>query len=210
MIFDGHNVASEVDGDQFIYRPLRRGERERLWTEMSNMPTRIADRWEREIVESRIVVSEWACSIHELEDWKYRDIATLVLGVDNNEQEQADETNLADCVRLYEQYPWLRDVSCESCKAWMYDPLKGHVYQNNVTGELEAVQRPQGWPVPCESGACPKGHWTNPLELSPKNRLALQHYEETAGDGITGRTRRVIEDAKRSARANGQTDGGAG
>lgn len=196
MTFDGQHVAGEVNGDQFIYRPLRKGERERLYAEMRGMPERIAERWEREVVENRIVVAEWDCSIRDMDDETYRNVATCVLGLDNEQQEQSDEANLTECVRLWESHPWLRNTSCESCRKWLYDPLTGHLHRNNYDGELEPVPRPAGWPLPCDAGLCPKGHWKNPVEMSEKNRLALQCYEETSEPGWV---KQVIENAKHSA-----------
>lgn len=43
----------------------------------------------------------------------------------------------------------------------------------------EPVLRPQYSLVPCEHHheLCPKGHWSDPKELSQKNALAYNHYQ---------------------------------
>lgn len=212
MICDGYNRIGAVNGDRFVYRPLTRFDRRRLECELKNLPELLAEKWERQIVERQIVVAEWDCSVHDMDDDTYRTVATLVLGYDNDAEEIADEENIAAFVYLRERWPWLATTSCGSCRAWLYDPVAGHLYRNNVDGEMEPIRRPPGYPILCEGGWCPKGHWSKPVELSEKNQLALQYHETASAatdDPIVSRTRKVIEDAIGSARADSQTDGRA-
>jgi hypothetical protein len=212
VIYDGYSRIGCVNGDQFLYRPLLRQERQYLEALFRDCTDLLAETIEKQIVEERILAAEFGCSIADFDDETYRTVATQVLGYGNDEQEIADETNLADAVYLRERSPWLAKTSCASCRKWLYDPVAGKLFQNNVDGEMQPIPRPEGYPLLCEGGTCPKGHWSKPVELSPKNQLALQHYETTAGgadDPIVGRTRKVIEDAKRRARADAEADGRA-
>jgi hypothetical protein len=211
MIHDGHNRVGSVNGDAFVYRSLLRQDRRCLEALFSDLSPLLAEKLERQIVEAQIVVADWDCSVRDMDDETYRTVAELVLGYGNDEQEIADETNLAQFVELRERYPWLANTSCASCRKWLYDPVAGKLFQNNVDGEMQPIPRPDGYPLLCEGGSCPKGHWSRPVELSEKNKLALQHYETTAGgdDPIVGRTRKVIEDAKCRARADAEADGRA-
>ena len=209
---DGYNRSACLsNGDWFVYRPLNRHDRQALESELGQLPELIAEKWERQIVERQIVVSHWECAVTDFSDDLYRELATLVLGYGNDEQEIADEQNLADGVYLRSRYPWLANTSCASCRAWLYDPVAGKLFENNIDGEMQPLPRPEGYPLLCEGGVCPKGHWSNPVELSAKNKLALQYYETSAGadDPIVQRNRRVIEDAVSRARADCESDGRA-
>lgn len=213
MILDGYNRTARLSsGDWFVYRALGRHDRQRLEHELKDLPDLLAEKLERQIVEGQIVVADWECSVRDMDDETYCTVATLVLGYGNDEQEIADETNLADAVFLRERYPWLANTSCASCRKWLYDPVAGKLFQNrNEDGEMQPLPRPEGYPLLCEGGACPKGHWSRPVELSETNKLALQYYETTAGgdDPIVGRNRKVIEDAKCRARADEEVAGRA-
>lgn len=211
MIHDGYLRIARFNGDQFVYRPLLRHERNGLETLFRDLSPLLAEKLERRLVEERIVAAEWDCAVADMDDEMYRELATLVLGYGNDEQEIADEQNLDAAVYLRERYPWLFNTPCSACRKWLYDPVAGRLFQNNVDGEMEPIPRPEGYPLLCEGGTCPKGHWSNPVELSEKNRLALQHYETSSGvdDPIVQRNRKLIEDAQRRARADAEADGRA-
>jgi hypothetical protein len=210
---DGYNRSACLsNGDWFVYRALTRHDRAALESEFRNLPALIAEKWERQIVERQIVVSHWDCAVADFEDDLYRELATLVLGYDTDEQEIADETNLANGVYLRTRWPWLFNTPCSACRKWLYDPVAGKLFQNNVDGEMQPLPRPDGYPLLCEGGTCPKGHWSNPVELSEKNKLALQYCETFAAssdDAVASRNRRVIQNAVDRAREDVEVDGRA-
>lgn len=209
---DGYNRSGALsNGDWFVCRPLNRFERQALERELGGLPELLAEKWERQIVEQRIVVAQWDCAVADMDDTTYRELATLVIGYGSDEREVADESNLAEFVYLRERWPWLATTSCASCRKYLYDPVDGKLFENNMDGEMQPLLRPEGYPILCENGVCPKGHWKSPVELSEKNRLALQYCETTTGgdDPIVQRNRRVIEDAVDRARADAEADGRA-
>ena len=221
MICDGHNETGELNGDQFVYRPLRMRHRKAVWEELRRFPQRIAMRLEREIVESRIVAAEWSCAVHDFDDETYAALWKLTFGIGRTEQEQADETNLHRGVYVLRRWPHMERVSCEQCRVWQWNPLTGEQHKQmgvplkrRCEGTLcDALSREWGQ---LSGTACPRGYWAKPNDLSEKNRLAYQHYQacEAAGsfldDPLVMDNARIIRDAIRLSEQDEAADGRAG
>jgi hypothetical protein len=89
--------------------------------------------------------------------------------------EEAELLNLRQSVALLLKTPLLGLRSCEMCKRWWFDPDTNKIVRVGTADLL----RPPHAPVPCDTDAgCLKGHWSNPLEMSPKNRKAWNHWLE--------------------------------
>ncbi len=101
-------------------------------------------------------------------------------------------------------HPKFAARDCRHCRLWQYDDEKGTVKQR------DGQDRPRFGPCLCEvptkdgKSLCPKGHWTEPVELSRRNIRAYNHYLECKATGnfpddpIVGRNAgiiRAIEDA---------------
>ena len=201
MTLDGFNECAEVNGEMFVYRPFTRHDRKAIAQQLLALPGRMAEKLERQLVASRIVCSEWGCLVKDLSDDLYREVLEITFGVGRDEQEVQDETNLADGVYLEVRYPWLAKTSCKSCKHWWWNPLTGELARQ----EGDPLRRPEDQQLMCEVGRCPKGHWQNPIELSPKNRLAYEHWKTCSAlpdDPIVNRNARIIQESTDRARAD--------
>lgn len=89
-------------------------------------------------------------------------------------QERNDVDNLRRGIVLVAKYPHLLHVTCQQCRYWHYDPIDGDL----ATREGEPLRRIPGSVLMCETrDGCPRGHWSKPVELSEKNRLAWEHYK---------------------------------
>jgi hypothetical protein len=88
-------------------------------------------------------------------------------------------------VRLF--HPQIARRPCEACKLYVYDDkCDGETWTFapgpttfQRTGNKPVSRGPKEKP-PCDHDpkACPKGHHTNPIELSEQNQQALDHYHE--------------------------------
>lgn len=101
----------------------------------------------------------------------------------DNPTEQEDVDNLIYGTRLFATNPRLATRSCELCKRWLFDEDTGLVAKSGG----KYLARRKNTPTLCDSGSqekCPKGHHSDPREMSPKNNQALNHYLEWEGTGV--------------------------
>lgn len=80
-------------------------------------------------------------------------------------------------VELILYHPKVAYRSCQSCQEYLYDEDTGQVSIDRKFATPRAEKRPAVMPPPCRTCiGCPKGTPENSRELSPKNRLAYEHY----------------------------------
>lgn len=192
---DGYTIVGNFEsvGD-LVYRPALRLER----LDVLAVASRVAD---------RVSVLRPAVARHTLNPvpsrvWQdsevWLPIVSAVLGADTALQEQEDETNLREGVKLRYTYPHLEVVSCADCKKFVYSPLEGRFAPNEGPPWL----RPEGDSLLCETReGCPKGTPDRQRVLSPKNDMALKFDLECRAvgqwpdDPIVRRNAKIIGDA---------------
>lgn len=194
MIRDGYQeIGTLSTGDRFVYRPYLQADRVAIRNLLDGIPELLANELLASLIEKQIIASEWETDIRDWPDDLCNELTRIVLGIGRDEQEVADEKNLHDGLVLRTRYPWLAKVSCEQCRHWWYSPLNGRTAKR----EGQALKRIPGTPLLCEGGDCPKGHWSDPVQLSERNELAVRWCETypATDDPIDARNRRVIRDA---------------
>lgn len=89
--------------------------------------------------------------------------------------EAGDMKNLRQSALLMMKHPLLGIRSCQLCKTWWFDEDTRKIV--NIGGVN--ARRPAHAAVACDTDAgCLKGHWSNPVELSDKNKKAWEHWLE--------------------------------
>jgi hypothetical protein len=92
----------------------------------------------------------------------------------NADTEDYDLKNLKSGVELFLQHPMLGLRSCQLCRKYWYDEDSYTVVTDH---DGRPKTRPEHAPVACETGTgCLKGHHSDPIELSEKNKQAWRHY----------------------------------
>lgn len=111
---------------------------------------------------------------------------------------QADVQNLYDGVILELTQPQFAKRDCSDCKKWWYDDDTGKVVMKGG----KPLLRPADSVLLCQTEAgCPKGTPENSKALSPRNRMAWNHFRDCAAvgqfpdDPIVRRNARVIRSA---------------
>ena len=195
------------NGDGLLFRPYTRDDRASIRALLSSVPELLGNKLLADLIERQIVAAEWETDIRDWPDDLCNELMEIVLGVGRDELEVADEKNLHDGLVLRSRYPWLSKVSCEQCRYWWYSPTNGRTAKRNG----KPLKRIPGTPLLCDEGGCPKGHWSDPVQLSERNELAVRWCETypATDDPIDARNRRVmravLDESSREA-----TDGGAG
>lgn len=205
FIADGYTGTAELDGDYFAYRPITRQERVLLRETLSTIPDLLGERIERRIVESRIVYSTWGCTLDCFHDETYERIRDLAFGIGRTKQEIEDEKNLYDGVRLVSRYPHFRKIDCDYCRKWHINPKTGTRIIQHYSDPTQP--RPDGSQLLCEVGECPRGHWSNPVALSPKNETCYRHYrlfrQGPPQDSIVAKNWEIIRRAESDSTVDG-------
>jgi hypothetical protein len=113
-------------------------------------------------------------------------------------------------------HPEISQRSCEDCRKYVFDDsadrdgrwtFKAAPKTFKRTGD-KPIERAAGERTPCEKqlGACPKGHWTKPLMMSRKNRMAWIAYKRWKAvgnfpdDPIVARNAAIIADLEEQRR----------
>lgn len=209
MILDGGTILCSLsNGDRFLCRPFRKADRAAIKQTLEGVPEILGQQLIADLVESRIVKSEFETDIREWPDELCDELMRITFGVGRDEQEVADEANLRAGTVLATRTPWLAKVSCEQCGHYWYDPLVGRTAKRDGV----PLRRIPGTPLACDSGRCPKGHWSNPVQFTERNALAFQwcSTRPPSSDPVDARNREVINDAVQSAKGSQRTDGAAG
>lgn len=215
MIDDGYNETGKVAGYTLVYRPLLRHQR----VEIQNLLEYVL---EEDFAEQAADIM-WPRIIYgpdlndKLDEEQLAQLFLLVTGFGRAEQERNDEQNLRHGTRIHLRFPHLSETSCDSCRAWFWDPITGR------NAQRPPVRRPEGAPLLCEIpmpprvSACPKGHYSKPLTFSPKNLQAYRHFRECEATGsfpddpIVRRNAAIIrEQINEFESQNHRPDGAAG
>lgn len=114
--------------------------------------------------------------------------------------EKRDATNLRDGVVLELVHPMYAQRPCELCKKMWFSEETGKIVMRG------AVELRREGPTICQTAeGCPKGTPENQKTLSPKNRLAWNHFRGCAATGtfpddpIVRRNARIIREAMQIA-----------
>lgn len=124
-----------------------------------------------------------------------------------------DARNLLAGVSLEVRHPHLAKVTCDQCRDWWFDPIEGTTVKDQ---DGNAARRESRDDVLCNTlTGCPRGHFTNPVSLSDKNRQAWRHFQECDAVGRfpddpmvafnASVIRDVLEREDRRARTDGST-----
>jgi len=170
MIADGYTEYRELHGFHFAYRPLLAHQRAAIKAEWEPWPDSLVERAIFRIIAEQVVHADW----EQIPDEHLTDIWRVVTGTGNDQQEKRDAENLAKGARLHLEYPHLARTTCQQCRHWFYNPLEQRVARDHAGTPLK---RPPSGMVLCQTPIpCPKGHFTAPLEFSPKNKQAFRHW----------------------------------
>lgn len=189
MIDDGYTKVIHLSGPVF-YRPMTAAQREHVWWMADAMDEDASEAFIEEAIRMQIVHGD------------VQDVNTVRFAVFGDpEEEERDEENLREGVKVVHKYPWLKNVTCSQCRVWWFNPLDG------TCATRDGQQLRRCGKVLCETNdSCPKGHWKSPIEFSEKNQRAYDHYLECKATGrfpndpIVLRNARIIEEAIRAAR----------
>lgn len=188
MILDGYTEVFTCDEMTVIYRPTTHRTRRELLKLLRSVPATFGLRSILcPAVCSRIVSWDWRenptpAVLLSIRDWHtplFTKLSGTVLGVGTAQTERADAVNLAMGVRLRLLYPETEKLSCSDCQEWWCDPLSGEF----VKLRGERIARGNA-PLLCSTrDGCPVGTPAKQRRLSPKNKLAYEHYLECQATG---------------------------
>lgn len=187
-IFDGYTEVYQCEEMTVVYRPLTHRVRRETYTLLRSVPAMYGLRSILcPVVSSRIVSWDWRepasstvlLSIRDYHPLLFESLSRTVLGVGTARTEQDHAVNLAMGVRLRLLYPETAKLSCEDCQKWWVDPLDGEYVK--VGGKCLARGSA---PLLCQTqDGCPAGIPTRQRRLTPRNKLAYEHYLECAATG---------------------------
>lgn len=109
-------------------------------------------------------------------------------------------------------HPTVAYRDCEDCKAWMYDEETGERALRHGRPIKRAGKPPCGFPTGPDTTRCPKGTPEAGIELSERNWLAWQHYQECAAvgqfpdDPIVKRNAAIISRVEKAAEQHRQAE----
>ncbi len=200
-------MSASFDNRAFGYRPALQNEC--AWLETAVLSLRGNERAIREIEHNTIRRHlEW--SSWPFMEWSEdeRDILFLIIIGKAKPQRgephtQVDVQNLYDGVLLELTKPQYAKRDCNACKKWWYDDDTGKVVRKGDN----LLLRPANTVLLCQTPAgCPKGTPEKPKSLSPKNRLAWNHFRDCEAvrsfpdDPIVRRNARIIRLAMAAAK----------
>lgn len=95
-------------------------------------------------------------------------------------------------MRLLTFHPVVASRPCEFCRQYQHKDevpvgeLRWTFGAVRTDRSGEPIPRHKGQKTPCEidKNACPKGHWSNPVQLTDQNWRALVHYRECKAVGV--------------------------
>lgn len=189
MICDGYTrVFTWEDEMTVVYRPLTHRRRREMFSLLQQVPATFGlPSIFCSTVASRIVQWDWREPptqqvLMNLRDYHlplFENLCKTVLGVGTSRTEQADAINLVMGVRLKLLYPDTDKLDCGECQKWWIDPINGEYVK--VGGQK--LERGVS-PLLCSTrDGCPAGKPERQRRLSPKNRLAYEHYLECEATG---------------------------
>ena len=193
MIADGQNRFHQVACYSFVYRPLLPQTRNALWRELKRLPEHLFRIAVHEIVDRQIVCCDWSDGSEHLPSDVFEEVFRVITTAPR------DETNLYRGARLALEYPHLAQTSCRSCIAWWWNPLSGQLIRDR---EGQPIRRQPGSVLLCQTPeGCPKGTPDHPVEFTPENQQAYEHYQMAGGQGcpdddLTRRNWAIITKAK--------------
>lgn len=206
MIWDGYHEVFQCEEMTVVYRPLTHRMRREMYGLLRSVPATFGLRSILcPAVSSRIVHWDWReppsstvlSSIREWHQPLFESLSRTVLGVGTARTERRNAANLAMGVRLERLYPNTARLSCEDCQKWWVDPLSGE-YVEVGKGRLERGTAP----LLCNTkDGCPAGKPGQQRRLSPRNKLAYQHYLECEATGnfpddcIVAKNAKIIKSA---------------
>ena len=165
-IEDGYTRRS---GLGFEYRPLPKRYRRAVLSRILESENRVAS--------ARYELG--ACVVTGVPPWDSHldEVCSLLSGLAHEDEEERDEENLRDGVRMCLMHPEVATRSCDSCRRWWYGS-DGRI----ARGPSGRLLKRHGV-VMCDTPAgCPKGHYDSQL-MSDKNQAAYSHYQECAAVG---------------------------
>lgn len=167
MIFDGYNETVELGKHTLVYRPLTEDERLQLAAIIARAGESDAAEIHERFVTKHIVF--WSGPQTD-------DILPILEG--NADREKRDAENLYVGTLLQARWPHLGlGFDCRTCQTKWYIPRANKF-------ALRGEHRPEDQPVPCETTTgCPRGHYSDPVCLSPKNEMAFKHYRRCVATG---------------------------
>jgi hypothetical protein len=188
MIFDGYTRVLTCDEMTVLYRPLTHRTRREIFTLLGAVPATYGlPQIFCSTVASRIVQWDWreAPSVQVLMNIRdyhlplFENLCKTVMGTGTSRTEQADAVNLAMGVRLKLLYPETAKLSCDECQKWWIDPLSGEY----VMWGGKKTKRDTQFLLCNTRDGCPAGRPDQQRRLSPKNKLAYEHYLECEATG---------------------------
>lgn len=197
FINDGYTLHGRIAGYRFSYRPALYDEMVAVTRMLANYP------YDESRVMADVVARHRVFEAHVLPmpDDELESIFHVCMGWIPPEEggdwakdwEARDAKNLMEGVYLELTAPRYANRSCKHCKLWYYNEETGLPILRG--GRLQ----PRDGVTLCQTPAgCPKGTPENPKSLSPKNRLAWNHFRGCAAtntfpdDPIVQRNARLI------------------
>lgn len=113
---------------------------------------------------------------------------------------------------LRADHPEVADRVCEVCILYMHNEKTGEILMKegrDANGnEVKMKIERKGTKPPCEikGKGCPKGHWSNPIELSRRNEQAYLFHKECQSvgrwpdDDIVRMNGRIIDESESAAK----------
>lgn len=205
MILDGYTQHGRIEGYGFSYRPALYDEQLEVMRMLAAYPDDetlvMANAVSRHVIfKATVWLGSSGASLeylfHVCMGWLSPDEG----GDWAKDREARDAKNLMQGVYLELTNPRYANRSCEHCKLWYYNEETGLPILRG--GE----KQPRDGVTLCQTPAgCPKGTPENPKSLSPKNRLAWNHFRGCAATGtfpddpIVQRNARLIRKAMAQA-----------
>ena len=169
MILDGYTVPVKNIG---LVRPMTIATRV-----MALKVLEAESNWEEDdykelltsIILSRVVSisndSRMAVELLLEDEENFNQAFQTILGKDYDEN--ADIIQLQETVAVHLRYPRLLNFSCDTCRKWVSNPLKG-TYRKYARGPEDSLL--------CDTReGCPKGHHSNPLKWLRRHWQAYKY-----------------------------------
>lgn len=213
-ICDGYSRFISFDGRQAVIRPVTPLEEKTISQTLLHFSAdeEIATQIIQETIWKKIEVD---CGFETWMDKEIEFLFRVIMGW--NEPEvgaekpgwlRKESQNLFDGVYVAVKYPKVATRSCADCKKWWYNEDTGKPeFRRKYDPEKQEFQkiylkRPEDSVTLCETRqGCPKGNPDSPIELSPRNKMAWDHYRQCKATNIFPNDAMVAHNAAIISRA---------